>query len=116
MSEMKRANPYEEDRRTRDRFVSTIEIGACIIAAVRFIFIGVRSTRSHIEGPAKRRVEGPPRCEREVLALFRESGPYFFSVASRTASNTFWLLSNGKHSCASNDAVISSPAFSHSAE
>ncbi len=35
MGEMKRANSYEEERRTRDRFASTLVIGACIIAAVR---------------------------------------------------------------------------------
>jgi len=32
--EMKRANSYEEDRRTRDRFASTLVIAAPIIAAV----------------------------------------------------------------------------------
>jgi hypothetical protein len=35
MGEMKRANAHEADQRTRDRFASTIVIGACIIAAVR---------------------------------------------------------------------------------
>ena len=35
MGEMKRANVYEEDRRTRDRFASTLAIAAAIIAAVR---------------------------------------------------------------------------------
>jgi hypothetical protein len=35
MGEMKRANEYEEDRRTRDRFASTLVIAASIIAAVR---------------------------------------------------------------------------------
>lgn len=35
MGEMKRANAYEEDRRTRDRFASTLVIAASIIAAVR---------------------------------------------------------------------------------
>jgi hypothetical protein len=32
---MKRANAYEEDRRTRDRFASTLVIAAVITAAVR---------------------------------------------------------------------------------
>lgn len=35
MGEMKRANAYEEDRRTKDRFASTLVIAASIIAAVR---------------------------------------------------------------------------------
>lgn len=35
MGEMKRANGYEEQRRTTDRFASTIVISASIIAAVR---------------------------------------------------------------------------------
>jgi hypothetical protein len=35
MGEMKRANAYEEERRTRDRFASTLVIAASIIAAVR---------------------------------------------------------------------------------
>ena len=35
MGEMKRANAYEADQRTRDRFAFTLVIGACIIAAVR---------------------------------------------------------------------------------
>jgi hypothetical protein len=35
MGEMRRANAYEEDRRTRDRFASTLTIAASIIAAVR---------------------------------------------------------------------------------
>ncbi len=35
MSEMKRGNAYEEARRTRDRFASTLVIAASIIAAVR---------------------------------------------------------------------------------
>jgi hypothetical protein len=32
---MKRGNAYDEDRRTRDRFASTLVIAAAIIAAVR---------------------------------------------------------------------------------
>ena len=35
MGEMKRANAYEEQRRTTDRFASTLVIAASIIAAVR---------------------------------------------------------------------------------
>jgi len=35
MREMKRANAYEEERRVRDRFASTLVIAASIIAAVR---------------------------------------------------------------------------------
>lgn len=35
MGEMKRANAYEADRRTRERFASTLVIAASIIAAVR---------------------------------------------------------------------------------
>jgi hypothetical protein len=35
MGEMKRANAYEQDQRTRDRFASTLVIAASIIAAVR---------------------------------------------------------------------------------
>jgi GTP-sensing pleiotropic transcriptional regulator CodY len=35
MSEMKRANAYEEERRVKDRFASTLAISASIIAAVR---------------------------------------------------------------------------------
>jgi hypothetical protein len=35
MGEMKRANAYEQDQRTRDRFASTLTIAASIIAAVR---------------------------------------------------------------------------------
>ena len=35
MGEMKRATAYEEDRRTKDRFTSTLVIAASIIAAVR---------------------------------------------------------------------------------
>jgi hypothetical protein len=35
MGEMKRANAYEEQRRTTDRFASTLAISASIIAAVR---------------------------------------------------------------------------------
>jgi hypothetical protein len=35
MGEMKRANAYEEERRTKDRFASTLVIAASIIAAVR---------------------------------------------------------------------------------
>jgi hypothetical protein len=35
MGEMRRANAFEEDRRTRDRFASTLTIAASIIAAVR---------------------------------------------------------------------------------
>lgn len=35
MGEMKRANAYEEERRIRDRFASTLVIAASIIAAVR---------------------------------------------------------------------------------
>ena len=35
MGEMKRANAYEEQRRTTDRFASTLVIAAAIIAAVR---------------------------------------------------------------------------------
>jgi hypothetical protein len=35
MGEMKRANAYEEERRIRDRFASTLVIAGSIIAAVR---------------------------------------------------------------------------------
>ena len=35
MGEMKRANAYEEERRIKDRFASTLAISASIIAAVR---------------------------------------------------------------------------------
>jgi hypothetical protein len=35
MGETKRANAYEEDRRLKDRFASTLVIAASIIAAVR---------------------------------------------------------------------------------
>jgi hypothetical protein len=35
MGEMKRANAYEEERRLKDRFASTLVISASIIAAVR---------------------------------------------------------------------------------
>jgi hypothetical protein len=35
MGEMKRANAYEEERRLKDRFASTLVIAAAIIAAVR---------------------------------------------------------------------------------
>ncbi|MGA2852242.1 MAG: hypothetical protein ABSE46_24825 [Terracidiphilus sp.] len=35
MGEMKRANAYEEERRIKDRFASTLTISASIIAAVR---------------------------------------------------------------------------------
>jgi hypothetical protein len=35
MGEMKRANAYEEERRLRDRFASTVVISASIVAAVR---------------------------------------------------------------------------------
>jgi hypothetical protein len=35
MGEMKRANAYEEERRLKDRFASTLAISASIIAAVR---------------------------------------------------------------------------------
>jgi hypothetical protein len=35
MGEMKRANGYEEERRTKDRFASTLVIAASIIAAAR---------------------------------------------------------------------------------
>jgi hypothetical protein len=35
MGEMKRANAYEEERRIKDRFASTLVIAASIIAAVR---------------------------------------------------------------------------------
>jgi len=35
MGEMKRANAYEEQRRTTDRFASTLTIAASIIAAIR---------------------------------------------------------------------------------
>jgi hypothetical protein len=35
MGEMKRANAYEEERRLKDRFASTLVIAASIIAAVR---------------------------------------------------------------------------------
>jgi hypothetical protein len=35
MGEMKRANAYEEERRTTERFASTLAICASIIAAVR---------------------------------------------------------------------------------
>jgi hypothetical protein len=35
MGEMKRANAYEEERRIKDRFASTLTIAASIIAAVR---------------------------------------------------------------------------------
>ena len=35
MNEMKRANAYEEERRIKDRFASTLAISASIIAAVR---------------------------------------------------------------------------------
>ena len=35
MGEMKRANAYEEERRLKDRFASTLVICASIIAAVR---------------------------------------------------------------------------------
>jgi hypothetical protein len=35
MGEMKRANAYEEERRMKDRFASTLVISASIIAAVR---------------------------------------------------------------------------------
>jgi hypothetical protein len=35
MGEMKRANTYEEERRLKDRFASTLAISASIIAAVR---------------------------------------------------------------------------------
>jgi hypothetical protein len=35
MGEMKRANSYEEERRIKDRFASTLAICASIIAAVR---------------------------------------------------------------------------------
>jgi hypothetical protein len=35
MGEMKRANAYEEQRRTTERFASTLAICASIIAAVR---------------------------------------------------------------------------------
>ena len=37
MGEMKRANAYEEERRLRDRFASTLAISAPIIAAVRLV-------------------------------------------------------------------------------
>jgi hypothetical protein len=35
MGEMKRANAYEDERRVKDRFASTLAISASIIAAVR---------------------------------------------------------------------------------
>jgi hypothetical protein len=35
MGEMKRVNAYEEERRVKDRFASTLAILASIIAAVR---------------------------------------------------------------------------------
>jgi hypothetical protein len=35
MGEMKRANAFEEERRIKDRFASTLAICASIIAAVR---------------------------------------------------------------------------------
>jgi hypothetical protein len=35
MGELKRANAYEEERRLKDRFASTLVIAASIIAAVR---------------------------------------------------------------------------------
>jgi hypothetical protein len=35
MGEMQRANAYEEERRLKDRFASTLVIAASIIAAVR---------------------------------------------------------------------------------
>jgi hypothetical protein len=35
MGEMKRANAYEEQRRTTERFASTLAICASVIAAVR---------------------------------------------------------------------------------
>jgi hypothetical protein len=35
MGEMKRANSWEEERRLKDRFASTLVIAASIIAAVR---------------------------------------------------------------------------------
>ena len=35
MGEMRRANAYEEERRIKDRFASTLVIAASIIAAVR---------------------------------------------------------------------------------
>jgi hypothetical protein len=35
MGEKKRANAYEEERRIKDRFASTLVIAASIIAAVR---------------------------------------------------------------------------------
>jgi len=35
VGEMKRANAYEEERRVKDRFASTLVIAAQIIAAVR---------------------------------------------------------------------------------
>ena len=35
MVEMKRANAYEEERRRKERFASTLVIAASIIAAVR---------------------------------------------------------------------------------
>jgi hypothetical protein len=35
MGEMKRANAYEEDRRLKDRFASTLVIATSIIAAMR---------------------------------------------------------------------------------
>jgi hypothetical protein len=35
MGEMKRANAYEEERRLKDRFASTLAISASIIAAIR---------------------------------------------------------------------------------
>jgi hypothetical protein len=57
MGEMKRANAYEEERRTRDRFASTLAICASIIAAVRL-------ARDDISRPSPRVVSVVIDCVR----------------------------------------------------
>lgn len=55
MGEMKRANAYEEDRRLKDRFASTLVIAASIIAAVRL-------ARDDISRPSPRLTSVIPDC------------------------------------------------------
>jgi len=57
MGEMKRANAYEEERRFKDRFASTLVIAASIIAAVRL-------ARDDISRPSPRLVSVIADCVR----------------------------------------------------
>lgn len=63
MGEMKRATAYEEERRIKDRFASTLVISASIIAAIRL-------ARDDISRPSPRLTSVIADCVRLARMIF----------------------------------------------